>query len=151
MSKTDTCLGVVAVLNERMRTTLYQAGLTLDCYNAHLRKFEVLREHREFFGNAMRIVGYNSICQHGGRMMEGHVETVFENKTGRRFTPHEALLYEFYNTGAKHMTRHWVERAMAEEPPEMADLFTSNMPAFVIPYLEPNLALAQKLGDLAGE
>ena len=34
-------------------------------------------------------------------MMADHVETVFERKAGRPFTPHEALLYEFYNTGAQ--------------------------------------------------
>ena len=48
-----------------MRTTLYQAGdraraaTTPTC-----AKFQALREHREFFVNAMRIVSYNSICQH---------------------------------------------------------------------------------------
>lgn len=120
-----------------MQSTLYQAGITLSCYDAHLRKFQALREHREFFVNAMRIVSYNSICQHGGRRMADHVEAVFEAKVGRPFTRHEALLYEFYNTGAKHMTRHWVERGMEEEPDEMAALFTSNMPEFVMPYLEP--------------
>lgn len=180
MAKTETCLNVVAALNERMRatsidrvrvtdlcrdagiarstfyeyfqdvyavatwmwdylmrTTLYRAGITLSCHDAHLRKFQALREHREFFVNAMRIVSYNSICQHGGRMMADHVEAVFERKAGRPFTPHEALLYEFYNTGAKHMTRHWVERGMEEEPDEMAALFTGNMPEFLMPYLEP--------------
>ena len=120
-----------------METTLYQAGVTLSCYDAHLRKFEALREHRDFFVSAMRIVGYNSICQHGGRRVAEHMETVFESKAGRPFTPHEALLYEFFNTGAKHMTRHWVERGMEEEPAEMAALFTDNVPAFLIPYLEP--------------
>lgn len=132
-----------------MSTTLYQAGLTLSCYDAHLAKFCALREHRQFFGDAMRIVNYNSICQHGGRMMADHVETVFERKAGRPFTAHEALLYEFYNTGAKHMTRHWVERAMEEEPAEMAALFTGNMPAFLIPYLEPDLELAARMGGMA--
>lgn len=120
-----------------MGTTLYQMGITLSCYDAHLRKFQALREHREFFANAMRIVDYGSICQHGGRRMAEHVETVFESKTGRLFTPHEALLYEFFNTGAKHMTRHWAERNMEEEPEEMAGLFAGNTPEFLMPYLEP--------------
>ncbi len=120
-----------------MQSTLYQAGLTLGCYDAHLRKFEVLLQHREFFGNAMRTVDYASICQHGGRRMADHMEHVFTTKAGRDFTPDEALQVEFYNTGAKHMTRHWVERGMVESPARMARLFTSFMPEFVLEYLEP--------------
>jgi hypothetical protein len=67
---------------------------------------------------------------------------VFEHKEGRSFSAEEALWLEFYNTGAKHMTRHWVERGMEEEPEQMARLFTGNMPAFIVPYLEPDPALA---------
>lgn len=119
-----------------MHDTLYQAGLAYSCHEAHLRKFRALLEHREFFGNAMRITGYESICQHGGRMMEDHIEEVFTAKAGRGFTPYEALQVEFYNTGAKHMTRHWVARGMVETPESMAELFTQNMPPFVLPYLE---------------
>ena len=122
-----------------MSTTLYQMGITLDCYTAHLRKFEALLRHREFFENAMRIVGYPSICQHGGRMVYEHMEETFERKARRPLTAHEALELEFFNTGAKHMTRHWVERGMVEPPDEMADLFTSNVPAYLLPYLEPDM------------
>lgn len=190
MSKTETCLAVVAALDERMRTTsiarvkvvdlcrdagiaratfyeyfqdvfavatwmwdhlmastLYQMGRTLDCYTAHLRKFEVLREHREFFENAMRIVDYASICQHGGRMMHEHIEGEFERKAGRSLTGREALWLEFFVTGAKHMTRHWVERGMVEDPVEMAELFAGNVPAFLLPYLEPD----GSPGDAAAE
>ena len=121
-----------------MGSTLYQMGRTLDCYTAHVRKFEVLREHREFFENAMRIVDYASICQHGGRMMHEHIEGEFERKAGRALTECEALWLEFFVTGAKHMTRHWVERGMVEDPVEMAELFAGNVPAFLVPYLEPD-------------
>ena len=120
-----------------MQSTLYQAGLTLSCYDAHLRKFEVLLQHREFFGNAMRTVDYASICQHGGRRMADHMEHIFAIKAGREFTPEEALQIEFYNTGAKHMTRHWVERGMLENPDQMATLFTSFVPGFMLEHLEP--------------
>ena len=66
------------------------------------------------------------------------MEETFERKARRPLTPHEALELEFFNTGAKHMTRHWVERGMVEPPDEMAGLFTSNVPAYLLPYLEPN-------------
>ena len=69
--------------------------------------------------------------------MADHMEHVFTTKAGRDFTPDEALQVEFYNTGAKHMTRHWVERGMVESPARMARLFTSFMPEFVLEYLEP--------------
>ena len=123
-----------------MQTSLYQAGLTLSCYDAHLRKFEALQQHRDFFVNAMRIVGYPSICQHGGRRMADHMEHNFATQTGRDFTPDEALQMEFFVTGAKHMTRHWVERGMVEPPQQMARLFTSFVPAFMLEYLEPTEA-----------
>ncbi len=120
-----------------MQGTLYQMGVTLDCRTAHLRKFQVLREHVAFFGNAMRIVDYSSICQHGGRYMEEHMARVFRRKAHRELTPDEALQVEFFNTGAKHMTRHWVERGMIEPPEQMATLFCSFVPKFLLPYLEP--------------
>lgn len=129
-----------------MSSTLYQAGETLSCYEAHLRKFEVLRGHREFFGNAMRIVGYASICQHGGRRMHEHIEQVFMRKAGRAPTADEALQLEFFTTGAKHMTRHWVEGGMAQEPEQMTRLFTSFVPAYLLGYLEPDGAGAPQEG-----
>ena len=123
-----------------MQTSLYQAGLTLSCHDAHLRKFEALQQHRDFFVNAMRIVDYPSICQHGGRRMADHMEHVFLTKTGRDYTPDEALQMEFFVTGAKHMTRHWVERGMVEPPQQMARLFSSFVPAFMLECLEPTEA-----------
>ena len=120
-----------------MDSTLYRVGEDYDCYAAHLRKFQVLREHCEFFANAMRTVGYESICQHGGRRMAEILEEAAERGLGRRLTQYERLELEFYNTGAKHMTRHWVERGMVEEPEEMARLFTGFVPDFVLPLLEP--------------
>ena len=123
-----------------MQASLYQAGITLNCHDAHLRKFEALQQHRDFFVNAMRIVGYPSICQHGGRRMADHMEHVFLTKARRDYTPDEALQMEFFVTGAKHMTRHWVERGMVEPPQQMARLFTSFVPAFMLEYLEPTEA-----------
>lgn len=120
-----------------METTLYQAGVTYNCYEAHLRKFQALLSYREFFCNAFRIVEYTSICQHGGRTMQAHIEEVFERKAGRPLNSYETLELEFFITGAKHMTRHWAERGMTDDPVEMARLFTENMPAFLLPYLEP--------------
>ena len=67
-------------------------------------------------------------------LMEGE----FERKAGRALTSHEALWLEFFNTGAKHMTRHWAERGMKEDPERMARLFTEFVPAFALPYLEPD-------------
>ena len=120
-----------------MESSLYLVGETYDCYTAHLRKFQALRQHREFFGNAMRTVGYESICQHGGRRMAEIFEEAAERGLGRGLTEHERLELEFFNTGAKHMTRHWVERGMVEEPEEMARLFTEFAPDFLLPLLEP--------------
>lgn len=118
-------------------TNLYQAGVALSCYEAHLRKFEALREYREFFYNAFRTVEYASIVQHGGRRAQEHYEQVFLKKTGRPMNDEELLQVEFFVTGAKHMTRHWAERSMADEPALMARVFTEAMPAFMLPILEP--------------
>ena len=117
--------------------SLYQAGVTLSCYEAHLRKFEALRTYRDFFNNAFRTVEYASIVQHGGRRAQEHYEEVFQRKTGRPMNDEERLAVEFFVTGAKHMTRHWAERQMVEEPVVMARLFTNAMPAFMLPILEP--------------
>ena len=54
---------------------------------------------------------------------------------------------EFFNTGAKHMTRHWVERGMAEPPEQMAELFCSFVPEFLLPYLEAD----ETRGAMPGE
>ena len=118
-------------------TNLYQAGVTLSCYEAHLRKFQALRGYVDFFNNAFRTVEYASIVQHGGRRAQEHYEAVFQHKTGRPMSEEEQLQVEFFVTGAKHMTRHWAERQMAEPPEVMAQIFTTAMPAFMIPLLEP--------------
>lgn len=119
-----------------MQSTLYQAGVTLNAYDAHLRKFETLLDHRDFFKNAMRPVDHASICQHGGRMMLSHMVEVCEGKLGRGLTREEYLSLEFFSTGAKHMTRHWVEDGMVDPPELMARLFVANIPEFARQLLE---------------
>ena len=119
-----------------MQSTLYEIGETLGIYEAHLRKFEVLRGYRTFFKNAMRTVDHESICQHGGRVMLEHMTEVCERKLGRPLSQDEALQLEFFSTGAKHMTRHWAENDMAEEPERMAALFAMNVPPFAQPLLD---------------
>lgn len=120
------------------RNGIYQEGRTLGCYEAHLNTFTALRRYRHFFGEALKTVDYSSVCQHGGRVMQRYLEDVFFYKMGRQFGPDEALLVEFFSSGAKHMTRHWCTRGMVEEPPAMARAFADSMPAFMRPHLEPD-------------
>ena len=121
---------------------IYQEGRTLSCHDAHLYTFEELRKNRRFFMVALETVDCVSLVQYGGRVMQRYLEDVYRAKTGRGFTEREALLVEFFSTGAKHMTRHWAKRGMAEEPAVMADVFEASMPAFMLPYLEPDPSCA---------
>ena len=121
-----------------MSQTLYRCGIEWDCYEAHLRKFRILLRYRDFFANAYKVVGYASVTQHGGRSMETHVRELVERKRGVPLSEDESLELEFFVTGAKHMTRHWAERGMKEDPERMARLFTRFVPAFALPYLEPD-------------
>lgn len=120
-----------------MENTLYQAGISLSCREAHLRKFQALRTHAEFFGNVFKVTGYESVTQHGGRVMEEHYLDVFRQKTGREPSEYEALMIEYFTTGAKHMTRHYAESGMVADPEVMAQVFTDSMPDFMVSLLEP--------------
>ena len=121
-----------------MDGTLYQAGETLSCYDAHLAKFEILRQWKPFFTNAFKVSGSESIVEHGGHTMGTHCVEVYERKTGTPIPYLESLQLEFFITGAKHMTRHWIARGMSDEPAVMARIFTDAMPPFMIPLLEPD-------------
>ena len=85
-------------------------------------------------------MGYESICQHGGRAMGEHLERVYTERAGRGLTTDEALQMDFYSAGAKHATRHWMERGMPEEPEQMVRTFERFVPRFLLPYLEPPVA-----------
>lgn len=123
-----------------MEGTLYQAGVSMSYYEAHLRAFEAMRGRQTFLARASRSVGYESICQHGGRSMGEHLERVYTERVGRGLTTDEALQMDFYSAGAKHATRRWMERGMPEEPEQMARTFERFVPRFLLPYLEPPVA-----------
>ena len=117
---------------------IYQEGKTLSCHAAHLRTFEELRRHRDFFSSAFRTVDYSSLVQYGGTVMLRYLRDIYEAKSGNKLSESESLLLEFFATGAKHMTRHWAVRGMKEDPSAMANAFMLSMPSFVLPYLEPD-------------
>ncbi len=121
-----------------MDQTLYLIGTKYSCFEAHLRKFTVMRKHQEFLSNSFLVTSYPWVVQHGGRQMYDIYEEVLTRKLGRPLNHTESLQIEFFVTGAKHMTRHWVEGRMADSPELMAHIFTSAMPAFALPLLEPD-------------
>ena len=121
-----------------MNQTLYLIGTKCSCFEAHLRKFTIMREHQEFLYNSFLVTSYPWVVQHGGRQMYDIYEEVLTRKLARPLNRSESLQIEFFVTGAKHMTRHWVEGHMADSPELMAHIFTSAMPAFALPLLEPD-------------
>ncbi len=121
-----------------MEQTLYRIGTAYGCYEAHLRKFRTIREHREFFANSFALTSYLSVSEHGGRQMTDIYTDVLARKLGRPLERSEALQMEFFVTGAKIMTRSWAEGGMANAPELMAEVFTSAMPEFAVPLLEPD-------------
>ena len=121
-----------------MNQTLYLIVTKYSCFEAHLRKFTIMREHQEFLYNSFLVTSYPWVVQHGGRQMYDIYEEVLTRKLARPLNRSESLQIEFFVTGAKHMTRHWVEGHMADSPELMAHIFTSAMPAFALPLLEPD-------------
>lgn len=121
-----------------MSQSLYRIGIDQGFFDAHLRKFELLFENRDFFVNAYKSVDYNSVCEHGGRVVKDHsIENATAN-AGHPFTEEELLEIDFYNTGAQYMTRTWVRDGMTHSPRQMAELFTKFAPDFYIHLLEPS-------------
>ena len=123
-----------------MDNTLYQAGRRYGCYEAHLRKFQALVDYRRFFLNVFKPTNYQSVTQHGGRVMLTRLREIIQRKSGRELSESESLQLEFFVTGAKHMTRHWVRGGMEEPPERMARVFTDAMPAYALPFLEADPA-----------
>lgn len=120
-----------------MDQSLYRQGVDMDCYQAHLKKFELLQGNKEFFENAFKCMSYNSVCEHGGRSVKKHALAMVEKNAGRPLTEQELLEYEFYNTGAQYMTRSWVRGDMLQSPEIMAKLFVKFIPDFIQEYLKP--------------
>lgn len=123
-----------------MSSTLYRMGELYGCYEAHLRKFEALAEHRQFFARALEPVGYHSTLQHAGRYMNDHLRRVIERKRGTPLTEEEGLELDFFIQGASYMTRLWAEDHMERDPKMMARVFARAVPAFAAPYLDPDPA-----------
>ena len=59
-----------------MSRSLYRMGIDQSCFAAHLKKFELLHENKEFFVNAFKCIDYNSVCEHGGRVVKEHILAV---------------------------------------------------------------------------
>lgn len=123
-----------------MSQSLYRMGIDQSCFEAHLKKFELLRENRKFFVNAYKCADYNSVCEHGGRAVKEHMIENASANAGRPFTRQQLLEIEFYNTGAQYMTRAWVRDGMEEPPLQMAELYQKFTPKFLVELLEPREA-----------
>ena len=121
-----------------MSQSLYRMGIDQTCFDAHLKKFNLLLDNKEFFVHAYRCADYNSVCEHGGRVVKEYmVENALANAE-RPFTEQELLEIDFYNTGAQYMTREWVRSGMVQTPRQMAELYQKFTPAFLIELLEPS-------------
>lgn len=119
-----------------MSQSLYQMGITMTCHEGHIKNFHSLQEHKNFFMLAFRSNDYNSVFEHGLRVVKDHIIENASKNAGRDFTKREMLEIEFRNAGAAHMTKVWVRGGMRETSEEMADLFQSFTPRFLIESLE---------------
>ena len=126
-----------------MSRSLYRMGVDQSCYDAHLNKFNLLIQNKDFFVYAFKCADYNSVCEHGGRVVKEYILENASANVGRPFTEWELLEIEFYNTGAQYMTREWVRRGMQQSPEQMAKLFQDFTPPFLIACLEPAFAVEQ--------
>ena len=121
-----------------MDQTLYQVGIKYSAYEGHLKKFQALRESRYFFKELLKHTEYDSVMQHAGRYMLTHfVETIARHR-GTPLDEFEVVRMRLFVVGAKHMTRDWAEEGMREEPELMTDVFIDSLPAFALPWLEPD-------------
>lgn len=120
-----------------MEKALYQIGIHYDCYEGHLAKFEALLGRRDFFDRVLRATDYSSVMQHAGRIMLAHYCDLVEQRRGSVLDEFERTRLRLFVVGAKHMTRDWAREGMRQEPELMARVFTDAMPAFALPYLEP--------------
>ena len=120
-----------------MSQSLYRMGIDQSCFEAHLNKFNLLVQNKEFFVNAFKCADYNSVCEHGGRAVKEHILQNATANAGRAFSERELLEIEFYNTGAQYMTREWVRNGMVQTPEQMTELYQAFTPKFLVTYLEP--------------
>lgn len=120
-----------------MNKSLYRMGIDQGLFEAHLKKFNMLVQNQDFFVHAFRCIGYNSVCEHGGRAVKEHILENAMANLGRPFTEQELLEIDFFVAGAQYMTRTWVRGGMIQPPRQMAELFRSFAPELLVTYLEP--------------
>ena len=123
--------------DDLMNQSLYRMGIDQGLFEAHLKKFNLLVQHKDFFVHAFRCIGYNSVCEHGGRAVKEHILENATTNIGRPLTEQELLEVDFFVAGAQYMTRTWVRGGMVQSPQQMAELFGSFAPDFLITHLEP--------------
>ena len=121
-----------------MDQTLYQVGIKYSAYEGHLRKFRALRESRFFFKELLKHTEYDSVMQHAGRYMLDHFTQTIERHRAAPLNEFETVRMRLFVVGAKHMTRDWAEEGMRQEPELMTDVFIDSLPAFALPWLEPD-------------
>lgn len=122
--------------DELMSQSLYQMGISLSCFEAHVKNFHLLLQYKDFFALAFKSDNYNSVFGHGGRIVKEHLIANASKNAERAFTQREMLEIEFRNAGAAFMTKLWASSGMRESPEEMASLFQSFTPGFLVAYLE---------------
>lgn len=122
-----------------MEQSLYRIGSDLDCYDAHVTKFMLLHENKEFFLNAFKSADYNSVCEHGGRAMGRIMVERAAAALRRPLTEEQLLAIEFFKTGAQYMTRDWVRGGMEVPPEVMARTFHASIPPFLVELLDDNV------------
>jgi AcrR family transcriptional regulator len=113
-----------------MADALYPIGITLDNTEGHIRSFEALEQHRNFFYNAFKSKAYNSAFEYGSRNVKRILIENAQQHLDRNFTHEEMLQIDFYNYGAAGMTRQWVIDGMIETPEEITAILDKGTPPF---------------------
>jgi AcrR family transcriptional regulator len=113
-----------------MEDALYPIGVSLNNTEGHIRSFEALLKHRDFFYNAFKSKAYNSAFEYGSRKVKRVLLANAERRLGRPFTHQELLQVDFYNYGAANMTRQWVTNGMIETPEEITAILDLCTPRF---------------------
>jgi len=119
-----------------MSQSLYQMGITMSCYDAHVKNFHFLKDNQAFFELAFKSNHYNSVFLHGARVVKEHIIATASKNAGRELNEQELRDIEFRNAGAAHMTKLWARGGMKEPPEVMANLFQSFTPQFLVDFLE---------------
>lgn len=118
-----------------IQKTIKQMGISLTLQEGLIKKFQLMKEDKDFFVSAFSSSDYNSLLSYDCSCILKFYTDIARKKYQESLSEKILFLLEFYCKGSMELTSEWVKKGMKLSPEVMAELLVDAMPQRLHEYL----------------